>query len=120
VHCLDAATGELYWRHDTRAAVWGAPYYVDGKVLVGTEDGDLWVYRHDPRPERIDDYDAAAATEEAAQQFHRERQRRVADPYVRMRLDLGGVIRGSPSVAGGVLYIATESTLFAFGTAAQR
>lgn len=119
VHCLDAATGELYWRHDTAAAVWGAPYYVDGKVLVGTEDGDLWVYRHHPRPERIDDYDAAAASEEAAQRFHRERQRLVADRYVRMRLDfgLGAVIRSTPSVAGGVLYVATESTLFAFGTA---
>jgi outer membrane protein assembly factor BamB len=121
VHCLDATTGELYWRHDTRSAVWGSPYYVDGKVLVGTEDGELWVYRHDRRPERIDDYDAAAACEEAAQRFYQERQRLVADRYVRMRLDLGAgaVIRGTRAVAGGVLYIATESALFAFGPAAH-
>jgi outer membrane protein assembly factor BamB len=118
VHCLDAATGELYWRHDTRSAVWGSPYYVDGKVLVATEDGELCVYRHDPRPERIDDYDAAAATEEAAQRFFQNRQRQVADRYVRMRLGLGAaaVIRGTPAVAGGVLYITTESALFAFGS----
>lgn len=117
VHCLNAASGELYWRHDTRAAVWGSPYYVDGKVLVGTEEGDLWVYRHDPRPARIDDDDAAATTAMEVERSYRERQRRVADRYVRMllRLDVGGVIRGTPSVAGGVLYIATESTLFAFG-----
>jgi len=119
VHCLDAATGELFWRHDVRSAVWGAPYYVDGKVLLGAEDGDLWVYRHDPRPERIDDYDATAPSEQAARWFHRERQRRVAHRYVRMRLELGAgaVIRGTPAVAGGVLYIATESTLFAFRSA---
>jgi hypothetical protein len=118
---LDAATGELYWRHDTRSAVWGSPYYVDGKVLVATEDGELCVYRHDPRPERIDDYDVASSTEEAAQPFYQERQRLVADRYVRMRVDLwaGAVIRGTPAVAGSVLYIATESTLFAFGSAAR-
>lgn len=36
VHCLDAATGELLWIHDTREEIWSSTLVVDGKVFVGT------------------------------------------------------------------------------------
>ena len=41
VYCLDAATGEHYWTYDTLSHIWGSTFYVDGKVLIGTEDGEL-------------------------------------------------------------------------------
>ncbi|MFO0808816.1 MAG: PQQ-binding-like beta-propeller repeat protein [Gemmataceae bacterium] len=116
VHCLDAATGELYWRHDTRGTIWASPYYVDGKVLVGTEDGDLFVYRHDPRPQKVDERAFLAATEKAIPLAARAYQQRVTDLYVRLRLEFDGEIKGTPAVAGGVLYIATEKALYAFKT----
>ena len=25
IHCLDAKTGELYWKHDTLGHIWGSP-----------------------------------------------------------------------------------------------
>src|SRR5262245_58692990 len=47
LHCLDAKTGQKYWTYDTKRAMWGSPYWVDGKVYLGTEDGDLFVFKHD-------------------------------------------------------------------------
>jgi len=43
LHCLDAKTGEVYWKHDLFAAVWGSPMVIDGKLYVGDEDGDVVV-----------------------------------------------------------------------------
>ncbi len=43
LHCLDAKTGQEYWKHDMLAAVWGSPLVVDGKVYLGDEDGDVVV-----------------------------------------------------------------------------
>jgi outer membrane protein assembly factor BamB len=46
LHCLDAKTGQNYWTHDVLAAVWGSPFVVDGKVILGDEDGDIVVLQH--------------------------------------------------------------------------
>jgi len=46
LYCLDEKTGQLYWKHDTFSAIWGSPYVVDGKVMLGTEDGDVLVFTH--------------------------------------------------------------------------
>lgn len=46
VYCLDVKTGQLHWRCDTMAALWGSPYVVDGKVFIGDEDGELAVLAH--------------------------------------------------------------------------
>jgi outer membrane protein assembly factor BamB len=53
LHCLDAHTGQLYWTHDLGAAAWSSPYYVDGKVFMGVDNGDLFVFaagkeKHEP------------------------------------------------------------------------
>src|SRR5208282_3666549 len=45
LHCLDAKTGEQYWTHDNRAPIWSSPYWVDGKVLQGSDDG-LRIFSH--------------------------------------------------------------------------
>ncbi len=83
VHCLDAKTGKVYWVHDLKSAIWGSPYWVDGKVYVGTEDGDVFIFKHgkeENKPERI---------------------------------EMGDPVRSTPVVAGGVMYIMTEVNLYA-------
>ncbi len=115
VHCLDARTGEHLWEYDTKAAVWSSAYYAAGRVLVATESGDLFLFRHDPKPERIDALDFRAANATEAKRQRRERQRQVADRYLIGRFEFDAPIRGTPSVAGGVVYLATEKTLYAIG-----
>ena len=44
LHCFDAETGQLYWRHDLKSHIWGSSLVADGKVFIGDEDGDLAVF----------------------------------------------------------------------------
>lgn len=53
LYCLDIKTGKPYWVHDTFAAIWGSPYVVDGKVMLGTEDGEVIVLEHDKKKKII-------------------------------------------------------------------
>jgi outer membrane protein assembly factor BamB len=46
LHCLDLATGQPHWTHDTFAAVWGSPILIGDKVYLGDEDGDVLVMQH--------------------------------------------------------------------------
>jgi len=46
LYCLDVKTGKRHWRFDTYSAIWGSPYVVDGKVMIGTEDGEVIVMQH--------------------------------------------------------------------------
>ena len=46
MQCLDAKTGEKYWEHDMKDGTWASPYYVDGKVFLGTEGGGMFVFKH--------------------------------------------------------------------------
>jgi outer membrane protein assembly factor BamB len=82
-HCLDAKTGQHYWTHDLLAACWSSPFCADGKVYVGSDDGTVFVFAHDKE----------------------------------MRLlaqnDMDARVRAIPVAANGVLYVATESRLFA-------
>jgi len=43
VHCVDAATGEVYWTHETKGEIWASTLVADGKVYIGTRRGDFWV-----------------------------------------------------------------------------
>ncbi len=43
LHCLDAKTGQEYWKHDVFAAVWASPFVLEGRVYLGDEDGDMVV-----------------------------------------------------------------------------
>ena len=42
LHCLDAATGVLYWVHDTGEETWANPLLADGKVYLNTRQS-FWV-----------------------------------------------------------------------------
>lgn len=46
IHCLDANTGEAYWQHATGAWTWSSPYWADGKVYLGTDAFEVWVFAH--------------------------------------------------------------------------
>lgn len=85
IYCLDAATGKKYWDHDFLSAVWGSPYWADGKVYIGSEDGEIFIFAHGKDKKLI-------------------RQINMDEP-----------IHSTPVVANGVLYIATRSKLYAIG-----
>lgn len=85
-HALDRATGKLLWEYDMLAAVWGSPYVVDGKVLLGDEDGDLTVLQTGSEMEVLSE------------------------------IGFGNVIYSTPIAANGVLYIMTRSHLYAIAS----
>ncbi len=45
LHCLDVNSGKAYWTHDLMAGVWASPMVIDGRVYLGTADGDVIVLR---------------------------------------------------------------------------
>jgi outer membrane protein assembly factor BamB len=83
MYCLDAKTGRLYWDHDLKAEVWGSPYYVDGKVYIGTGDGDVHIFAHGK------------------------------DKKVVGKVEMGETVYSTPVAVHGVLYIATMKNLYA-------
>jgi outer membrane protein assembly factor BamB len=83
VYCIDAATGEQIWRHDTQGTIWGSILVADGKLYIGTESGDLTILRAGRKPEVIS------------------------------TVHFAGPLYSTPVVANGVLYIATDRHLFA-------
>jgi hypothetical protein len=83
LHALDLTTGKLLWEHDVLAAVWGSPYIVDGKVMIGDEDGDVTVLK-------------AGKVKE-----------------VLSEINFGNAVYSTPVVANGALYIMTRSHIYA-------
>jgi outer membrane protein assembly factor BamB len=83
LHCLDAKTGQLYWTHDTFAAVWGSPFVADGKVYLGDEDGDVVVMAH------------------------------ARELKVLAEMNMGSAVYGTLVPANGVLFLNNRSQLFA-------
>ncbi len=93
-YCFDALTGEKYWEYDTFGHIWGSPLVADGKVFVGTEEGELIILgaSKDLKIIRGEDDD----NEEV------------------MAVEFSGPIYASPVAANGTLYVATQSHLYAF------
>jgi outer membrane protein assembly factor BamB len=83
LHCLDAKTGQQYWVHDMLAAVWGSPLVVDGKVILGDEDGDVVILQ------------AGKVKKQLAE------------------INMGSSVYSTPVPANGVLYIMNRNQLFA-------
>ena len=42
-HCIDRKTGKRIWVFRTRGKVDSSPVIADGKVIVGSDDGNLYV-----------------------------------------------------------------------------
>ena len=83
VYCLDAESGVVQWTHDTGAHIWGSILAADGKLYFGNEDGDAFVMR------------AGRAAK------------------IISKVNVDAPIYGTPIVASGVLYIASQTYLFA-------
>jgi outer membrane protein assembly factor BamB len=83
LHCLDARTGQKYWDYDLKAEVWGSPYWVDGKVFIGTGDGDVHVFAHGK------------------------------EKKVLGKIEMEDAINSTPFAHNGVLYVMTMKNLFA-------
>jgi outer membrane protein assembly factor BamB len=82
-YCLDAKTGRLNWEHDLRSECWATPLWVENKVYVATEDGDVFVFAHG------------------------------RDKKLLAKVEMEGSIRASPVIANGVLYIMNDQGLHA-------
>ena len=76
-------TGKRFWRYDNFSAIWGSPYVVDGKVMLGTEDGELLVMKHG-----------------------RTMQKLAVN-------DMENSVYTTPVASNGVLYVVNRRTLFA-------
>ena len=85
LHCLDANTGKELWMYDLKSAVWGSPAWIDGKIYLGTDDGDVHIL-----------------------QAGREKK------LIGVREMKHGV-KATPVAVNGTLYIMTETTLWAIG-----
>lgn len=89
VHCLDAKTGEPYWVYDMFAAIWGSPMYIDGKIYIGDEDGDVVVLQ-------------------AGKELK-----------VLAEMNLGSSVYATAVPANGVLFLNNRNQLFAFAEGAS-
>ncbi len=83
IACFDANTGQKHWEYDTLSNIWGSCYVVDGKVYVGTEEGDLLVFQEGKEMKLLGKYDMKAA------------------------------VFSTPVAANGVLYVMTKNRLYA-------
>ena len=89
-HCLNAKTGDSYWSYDLFACAWGSALFVDGKVYIGDEDGDVAIFHHSGDPEVAP---------------------RNGIPFAEFTVDTP--IFSTPVVANNVLYIADRNRLYA-------
>ena len=99
LHCLDAKTGQRYWDHDFKTSIWGSPYYVDGKIYIGTTDGEVIIFAHGK-----------------ARKYYLHGKAEIPSLKNDKRLPSASMDDnevGTPIVANGVLFIATKSKLFA-------
>tara|TARA_B100000161_G_scaffold262054_1_gene231292 strand:+ start:5689 stop:7194 length:1506 start_codon:yes stop_codon:yes gene_type:complete len=85
IHCLDANSGKVYWTHDSFSRIWGSTLVANGKVILGNEDGDILIMDHGKTKPKV------------------------------KTVDMGAPVYSSPVVANGVLYIGTQTHLYAIG-----
>jgi outer membrane protein assembly factor BamB len=83
VYCFDARTGKKYWDEDMKSATWASPYWVDGKIYMANDNGDVFIFAHGKNKKLL----GTVTMEEP--------------------------IKGNPVVANGVLYVMTRSRLVA-------
>jgi hypothetical protein len=84
IHCVDAESGQPYWVHETGAHIWGSTFVADGKLYVGTEDGDFIIMNAGKEAKVLSQVNTSA-----------------------------GRVCGTPIVVDGVMYVAADTHLFA-------
>jgi outer membrane protein assembly factor BamB len=83
VFCFDAKTGKKYWEHNMQAQTWCSPYWVDGKIYMGNDDGMLHIFADGKQKKLL------------------------------KTIEMEGNLRATPVAANGVLYVMTENKLYA-------
>jgi len=83
LHCVDLQFGTRHWEFDMLAEVWGSPMLIDGRILIGDQYGDLRIF---------------AAGKQAK---------------LLKTVEFKSSILSTPSIANGVMFIATRSRLYA-------
>jgi outer membrane protein assembly factor BamB len=78
-YCFDAKTGELHWKDNLEQDTWSSPYWVDGHVYIGNEQGDMRIYKHGKKKDLV------------------------------KTVQMDCKIRATPVAVGGVLYVMTEN-----------
>jgi outer membrane protein assembly factor BamB len=82
IHCLDAATGALVWKHETKEAIWGSLLLAGDRLYVGTVEGSMIVLRTGRRKELL------------------------------AQIEMDGPIYSPPAIVGDSLYVATANRLY--------
>lgn len=83
IYCADAATGKVCWTHETKSDIWGSTLVADGKVFVGSNGGEFFV-------------------------FNAAREKNVL-----FSAELDSPIHSTPIAANGTLYVSTMNWLYA-------
>jgi outer membrane protein assembly factor BamB len=82
LHCLDATTGKMLWDYELNGDTWSSPYWVDGKVYIGNERGEIHIFKHGKKLQLL------------------------------KKIAMGGVqtkVRATPVALDGVMYVITEN-----------
>jgi len=82
VHCLDAATGALVWKHETNGAIWGCLLPAGDRLYVGNEDGTMTVLRAGRRKQLL------------------------------AQIEMDAPLYSPPALVGDALYLATANRLY--------
>lgn len=90
VFCVDAKNGKTVWMFDTKSHIWGSTLVVDGKVYIGNEDGEVIILKHGRTMEKLG------------------------------VIEFSAPVYASPVVANGVLYIASQTQLYAFAATEKK
>jgi outer membrane protein assembly factor BamB len=83
LHCLDAETGKQYWEHKMQGFTWSSPYWVDGKVYMGNDAKQILIFAHGKEKKLLN------------------------------TIKMGEKVRATPVAVDGVLYVMTETKLYA-------
>jgi outer membrane protein assembly factor BamB len=81
--CVETATGKELWTHRVAGEIWSSPFVADGKVYFGTRRGKFYIFA--ARPEK----------------------------QLLCETTLDAAISAPLTAANGVLYVATDETLYA-------
>jgi HEAT repeat protein/outer membrane protein assembly factor BamB len=85
VHCLDAATGDHVWKHETSGAIWGCLLLAGDRLYVGNVEGGMAVLRAGRRKELL------------------------------AQIEMGAPLYSRPALVGDALYLATANRLYFIG-----